>query len=144
MTVVGTAGVGKTRLALEYAYAQARAPGGVIVEDATSGLADLAAAASAGRDGAGSGPVVLILDACEGVVEHAAARLAELLSGAPLDVAALLLAGWPDERVLHHAGTSRVYTAIAQLRREGLRDVLLRRDEGYLLDPNVAISRAAD
>lgn len=91
VTVVGTAGVGKTRLALEYAHAhahayahaQARTPGGVVVEDATSGLADLAAAASAGRDGAGSGPALLILDACEGVVEQAAARLAELLSREP-------------------------------------------------------------
>jgi predicted ATPase len=83
VTVVGTAGVGKTRLALEYADAQTRTPGRVVVEDATSGLADLAAAVSAGRDGAGSGPVVLILDACEGVVEHAAARLAELLSREP-------------------------------------------------------------
>jgi predicted ATPase len=85
VTVVGTAGVGKTRLALEYAHAhaQTRTPGRVVVEDARSGLADLAAAASAGRDGAGSGPVVLILDACEGVVELAAARLAELLSREP-------------------------------------------------------------
>jgi hypothetical protein len=41
--------------------------------------------------------------------------------------------------VLHDAGTSRVYTAVAQLRREGLRDILQRRDDGYLLDPNVAI-----
>ncbi len=64
--------------------------------------------------------------------------------GTPLDVTALLDAGWPGERVLHEAGTSRVYTAIAQLRREGLRDVLLRRDDGYLLDPDIRITRVAD
>jgi hypothetical protein len=64
--------------------------------------------------------------------------------GTPLDVAALLEAGWPRERVLPEAGTSRVYTAVAQLRREGLRDVLLRRDDGYLLDPAIAVRRVPD
>jgi predicted ATPase len=68
----------------------------------------------------------------------------ETSPGTPLDVAALLRAGWPGEHVLHDAGTSRVYTAVAQLRREGLRDILQRRDDGYLLDPHVAIARAAD
>jgi hypothetical protein len=71
-------------------------------------------------------------------------RQREASPGTPLDVAALVQAGWPGERVLHDAGTSRVYTAIAQLRREGLRDILLRRDDGYLLDPTVAVARAAD
>jgi tetratricopeptide (TPR) repeat protein len=64
--------------------------------------------------------------------------------GTPLDVASLLEAGWPRERVLPEAGTSRVYTAVSQLRREGLRDVLLRRDDGYLLDPAIAVRRVPD
>jgi tetratricopeptide (TPR) repeat protein len=72
------------------------------------------------------------------------AQQREASPGTPLDVAALLQVGWPGERVLHDAGASRVYTAVAQLRREGLRDLLLRRDDGYLLDPGVAIARAAD
>ncbi len=64
--------------------------------------------------------------------------------GTALAPEALLAAGWPGERVLHDAGASRVYAAVAQLRRKGLRDVLLRRDDGYLLDPRVAVVRAED
>ena len=64
--------------------------------------------------------------------------------GEPLEVPALLDAGWPGERVLHEAGVSRVYAAIAHLRRDGLRDVLVRRDDGYLLDPGVALAREPD
>ncbi len=64
--------------------------------------------------------------------------------GAALPLEALLEAGWPGERVLHEAGVSRVYAAVSHLRREGLRDVLSRRDDGYLLDPSVELYRDAD
>ncbi len=60
---------------------------------------------------------------------------------APLSIDALLAAGWPGEAVSTEAGQSRVYTAVATLRRMGLRDVLLRRDDGYLLDPRLRIDR---
>ena len=61
--------------------------------------------------------------------------------GAALDVADLLAAGWPGERVDHEAGVSRVYTGIATLRKMGLKGVLIRRDEGYLLSPDVRTER---
>ncbi len=64
--------------------------------------------------------------------------------GEPLEVPALLEAGWPGERVGYEAGVSRVYAAVSHLRRDGLRDVLVRRDDGYLLDPGVALARAPD
>jgi hypothetical protein len=70
------------------------------------------------------------------------ARLAEERQecpGQPLGVEALVLAGWPGERMLARAGATRVYTAIASLRRLGLRDVLLSVDHGYLLAPGVPI-----
>ncbi len=53
----------------------------------------------------------------------------------------LLTAGWPEEKVLYDAGMLRVYTAVKRLRRLGLTDVLLRRDDGYLLDPGVRFDR---
>jgi hypothetical protein len=71
--------------------------------------------------------------------------LADLRERAPGDAISwegLLEAGWPGERVLPTAGAGRVYAAIAILRRDGLRDVLLRRDDGYLFDPTAPLARA--
>lgn len=59
--------------------------------------------------------------------------------GHPLTVDDLLAAGWPGERVIRDAGASRVYVALGTLRKLGLRDVILSRDGGYLLDPQVKI-----
>jgi hypothetical protein len=53
----------------------------------------------------------------------------------------LLEAGWPGERVGPEAGFARVRNALSTLRKMGLRDVLLTRDDGYLLDPAVPIRR---
>ena len=64
--------------------------------------------------------------------------------GAVLGVEELLDAGWPGERVLAEAGASRVYVALGTLRKLGLRDVLLSRDGGYLLDPRIAIVRVPE
>ncbi len=67
--------------------------------------------------------------------------LAERLDvpGEPLDLDALLAAGWPGERVLPEAASNRVYVAIATLRKLGLRSVLLSRELGCLLDPDVGL-----
>ena len=62
--------------------------------------------------------------------------------GAPLSVEALVLAGWPGERMLARAGATRVYTAIASLRRVGLREVLLSSEQGYMLAPGLPIELA--
>lgn len=70
------------------------------------------------------------------------ARLVEQRVAAPaepLSVEALIAAGWPGERMLPKAGATRVYSAIASLRRLGLRDVLVRDGRGYLLDPTVEL-----
>ena len=61
--------------------------------------------------------------------------------GQALTVEALLEAGWPGERLLPDAGKTRVYTAVATLRRMGLKPYLLRVDEGYLLDPALPLCR---
>ncbi len=61
-----------------------------------------------------------------------------------LDSAALLALGWPGDRVLPAAGAHRVRVAIATLRRLGLREHLVSRDDGYLLDPGAAVELARD
>ena len=54
---------------------------------------------------------------------------------------ALLAAGWPGERLRYDSGMLRVYTAIRRLRALGLERVLLTRDDGYQLDPEVRLER---
>jgi hypothetical protein len=61
-------------------------------------------------------------------------------AGEPVPTATLLAAGWPGERVGADSGRNRVRVAVSTLRSMGLRDVLLSRDDGYLLDPDVALS----
>jgi hypothetical protein len=58
-------------------------------------------------------------------------------------VETLVTAGWPGERMLVRAGATRVYTAIASLRRLGLRDVLLSAEHGYLLAPGLPLELGA-
>jgi hypothetical protein len=52
---------------------------------------------------------------------------------------ALLEAGWPGEQPRYEAGKNRVYVALNTLRKLGLRDVLQRFDDGYRVDPLLAI-----
>ncbi len=59
--------------------------------------------------------------------------------GEPLSADTLLEYGWPGERVMAEAGASRVYVALATLRKLGLRGLLVSRDGGYLLDPDVQL-----
>lgn len=54
--------------------------------------------------------------------------------GKALSVADMFAAGWPQQNVNPRAAAARVYTAMYTLRRMGLRNVLIRRDDGYLLD----------
>jgi len=58
-----------------------------------------------------------------------------------LSQASLLEAGWPGEKVGVQAGGLRVYNALSTLRKLGLRQVLLSRDDGYLLDPRLSVVR---
>src|SRR5262249_9035423 len=61
-------------------------------------------------------------------------------SRAPIFAGALLEAAWPGEQMDIESGRNRVRVAIATLRDLGLRDVLVSRDGGYLLDPDVPLS----
>jgi tetratricopeptide (TPR) repeat protein len=51
----------------------------------------------------------------------------------------LIEAAWPGERIQAEAATNRLYVALATLRKLGLKDVVLSRDEGYVIDPDVEI-----
>jgi DNA-binding SARP family transcriptional activator len=51
----------------------------------------------------------------------------------------LIAAGWPGERMMAEAADKRLRTAIWSLRRAGLEEALLTRDDGYLIDPLVAV-----
>ncbi|MDP3275191.1 MAG: FHA domain-containing protein [Deltaproteobacteria bacterium] len=50
-----------------------------------------------------------------------------------LSVAELVAVAWPGERLLSNAGPTRVYAAIAALRKMGLREHLTRGEQGYRL-----------
>lgn len=60
--------------------------------------------------------------------------------GTPLSIDALLARAWPDERIHKRAGANRVYVALTTLRKLGLRDLLVRTDDGYMLDPQTTLS----
>ena len=64
--------------------------------------------------------------------------------GEPVTLEQMLEAAWPGERILAEAAASRVYVAIATLRRMGLRDVLVHSEKGYLLHASVPALVAAD
>jgi tetratricopeptide (TPR) repeat protein len=64
--------------------------------------------------------------------------------GAGLTVAELIRAGWPGERMLPHAGSERVYAAVATLRRLGLRNVLEQHEDGYRISASVRALWASD
>lgn len=52
---------------------------------------------------------------------------------------ALAAHGWPDERIRAESASARLRVTIATLRKLGLRELLLTRDDGYLIDPEVRI-----
>lgn len=54
---------------------------------------------------------------------------------------ALIQAVWPDEKILPKAAANRLYFAISELRKAGLGDHLLKRSDGYLLEPALAVRR---
>ncbi|MCA9590801.1 MAG: hypothetical protein KC657_36130 [Myxococcales bacterium] len=56
-----------------------------------------------------------------------------------LTAADLVEAGWPGERMRHASALMRLYTTVRRLRRLGLADVLVTREDGYLLAPQVAL-----
>ncbi|MEV6279644.1 BTAD domain-containing putative transcriptional regulator [Nocardia sp. NPDC051832] len=97
VTLVGAAGVGKTRLALEYASARRDSAGPWLVrladvqdlgtlEQAIAdavGAVQVAAALPALRDVLAAGPGLLVVDNCEHLVEAVASTLLDLLTSCP-------------------------------------------------------------
>jgi len=65
--------------------------------------------------------------------------LAHAQGGSRLGVDALFEAGWPGERIRVQSRHARVHTAIWQLRRLGVGDLLDRNADGYALAPRVAV-----
>ncbi|HEY2407165.1 MAG TPA: tetratricopeptide repeat protein [Polyangiaceae bacterium] len=59
--------------------------------------------------------------------------------GAPLAVEELIEQGWPGERMQPLAAQNRMKVALSTLRSLGLRELLMRNDDGYLLDPLVPL-----
>lgn len=71
------------------------------------------------------------------------ARMRTENPGVALSVHETVAIGWPGERIHPEAARERVYTAITTLRRFGLR-TLIRRDDGYLIDPAQAVRLVDD
>lgn len=69
----------------------------------------------------------------------ALAEAREERPGEGLSADDVLDAGWPGDIVTADAGAARVYSAIRTLRTNGLEEVLITQDDGYLIDPEVAI-----
>lgn len=63
----------------------------------------------------------------------------ETCPGRPLAPDVLFQAGWPGDRSRENAARNRIHVTLAALRQLGLREVLCRRGNGYLLDPAVPI-----
>jgi hypothetical protein len=61
--------------------------------------------------------------------------------GSALDMDALIAGGWPGERILPEAAQNRLHVTLGTLRKLGLRDVLLKVDGGWTLDPAVELQR---
>jgi hypothetical protein len=63
--------------------------------------------------------------------------------GRGASLADLQEAGWPGERILPQAASNRIYVAMNQLRKMGLKEWLRRSGEGYFLDPALRVYHTA-
>ncbi|MEZ4315756.1 MAG: hypothetical protein R3F14_47675, partial [Polyangiaceae bacterium] len=52
-------------------------------------------------------------------------------------------AGWPGERMAAASAANRIYVALHQLRGLGLQERVIRTQDGYLLDPTLAVYHVA-
>ena len=50
----------------------------------------------------------------------------------------------PEKYVNYESGVARAYVTVQRLRSLGLKDVLITRDDGYLLDPDVKVERRSE
>lgn len=61
--------------------------------------------------------------------------------GVSMTLEDLVEAGWPDEQMTYESGIRRVYSAIRNLRKLGLEEIVLTGENGYLIDPDLRIVR---
>jgi predicted ATPase/predicted negative regulator of RcsB-dependent stress response len=61
--------------------------------------------------------------------------------GRALSADDLFTAGWPGVKIASQSANNRLYVALAKLRKAGLKLLLMRSGEGYLLDPNTPVLR---
>lgn len=59
--------------------------------------------------------------------------------GDPAQAEWLVSRVWPQEKILPSAASSRLYVAVATLRKLGMGDVIVTRGEGYLLHPAIEL-----
>jgi DNA-binding NtrC family response regulator len=91
-------------------------------------------------------PAPIVSLSRRGPLRRVLLRLAEAHErqrGSAITADDLLAAGWPGEKPIGQSAEGRVRTAIWMLRRMGLHDLLVTRDDGYLLAGDVAIERPA-
>jgi predicted ATPase len=65
----------------------------------------------------------------------------ERAPGEPVSLEEIIEAGWPGEKIGADAALNRAYVAIASLRKQGLREVLVRAGGGYALSQAVVVRR---
>jgi len=73
------------------------------------------------------------------IVEHLAAEH-ERSRGTPVSARALFEVGWPGQQAQPDAANHRVYEALHTLRKMGLHELIVRTDEGYCFQANVALT----
>ncbi|MGE0785248.1 MAG: tetratricopeptide repeat protein [Sandaracinaceae bacterium] len=59
--------------------------------------------------------------------------------GDPLSMEQLVRLGWPEQRTVHAAARNRLHVALSGIRKAGLEPLLVKTDQGYLLDPDVDV-----
>jgi hypothetical protein len=72
---------------------------------------------------------------------HALADAHTYAPNTALPLQALVASGWPEESIQPKAARTRVHTAVYTLRRMGLQGILVTREDGYLLDPELPLER---
>lgn len=72
-------------------------------------------------------------------VLHRLVRARRAESREPLSVYDLFEAGWPGQTIGPEHSANRVYNALFELRKRGLRRAIIRHDDGYLLDPGLEL-----
>jgi tetratricopeptide (TPR) repeat protein len=63
----------------------------------------------------------------------------EAQPGTAIPIDQLIAAAWPGQKMVRSSALNRLHVAFATLRSLGLKDVLQRRGEGYLLTPAIAL-----